>query len=101
VHVSTRYLHRLFADEGSTVSGWIRQRRLEGCRRDLADPSRCDETVTSIGSRWGLTSSAHLSRLFREAYGVSPTEYRAEQHRLEQQRLEQQRLEPHRLAAEP
>ena len=78
----TRYLHRLFEDEGSTVSGWIRQRRLEGCRRDLADPSRCDETVTSIGSRWGLTNSAHLSRLFREAYGVSPTEYRAEQQHL-------------------
>jgi len=82
VHVSTRYLHRLFQDEGSTVSSWIRQRRLEACRRDLADPSRREETVTSIGTRWGLTSSAHLSRLFREAYGVSPTEYRAEQQRL-------------------
>ena len=40
VHVSKRYLHRLFEDDGSTVSGWIRRRRLEGCRRDLADPSR-------------------------------------------------------------
>jgi AraC-like DNA-binding protein len=79
VHVSKRYLHRLFEDDGCTVSGWIRQRRLEGCRRDLADPSRQDETVTSIGARWGLTNPAHLSRLFREAYGLSPTEYRARQ----------------------
>jgi len=79
VHVSKRYLHRLFEDDGSTVSSWIRQRRLEGCRRDLADPSRRDETVTSIGARWGLTNPAHLSRLFRDAYGLSPTEYRAQQ----------------------
>lgn len=77
VHVSTRYLYRLFEDDGSTVSGWIRERRLERCRRDLADPSQRDATVTSIGARWGLTNPGHLSRLFREAYGASPTEYRA------------------------
>lgn len=76
-HVSKRYLHRLFEAEGVTVSAWIRRRRLEGCRRDLADPARRRETVTSIGARWGLSNPAHLSRLFRDAYGVSPTEYRA------------------------
>ena len=78
VHVSTRYLYKLFADEGATVSGWIRERRLERCRRDLADPTLRGETVTSIGARSGLTNAAHLSRLFRAAYGVSPSEYRAE-----------------------
>jgi AraC-like DNA-binding protein len=83
VHVSKRYLYRLFEADGSTVSGWIRQRRLEGCSRDLADPSRRGETVTSIGTRWGLTNPAHLSRLFRNAYGLSPTEYRAKQLRRE------------------
>ena len=76
-HVSKRYLHRLFEAEGVTVSAWIRRRRLDGCRRDLADPARLGETVTSIGARWGLTNPAHLSRLFRDAYGVSPTDYRA------------------------
>ena len=33
--------------------------------------------VVPIGARWGLTNPAYLSRLFREAYGVSPSEYRA------------------------
>jgi len=78
-HVSKRYLHRLFEAEGVTVSAWIRKRRLEGCRRDLANPARAAEPVARIGARWGLTSPAHLSRLFREAYGASPTEYRAVQ----------------------
>ena len=53
--------------------------RLESqCHELWADPSRRDETVTSIGARWGLTNPAHLSRLFRDEFGVSPTEYRAE-----------------------
>jgi AraC-like DNA-binding protein len=77
-HVSKRYLHVLFAGEESTVSGWIRERRLEGCRRDLADPALRGETVTTIGARWGLTDPSHLSRLFRRAYNLSPSEYRAE-----------------------
>lgn len=74
--VSKRYLHKLFEAEGVSVSRWIRQRRLEHCRHDLADSDRRDHTVTSIGVRWGLADSAHFSRLFREAYGCTPTEYR-------------------------
>ena len=37
-HISLRYLHKLFQQDGHTVAGWIRQRRLQQCRRDLADP---------------------------------------------------------------
>jgi AraC-like DNA-binding protein len=77
--VSKRYLHKLFEAEGVSVSRWIRERRLEHCRHDLADPQRVDETVTNIGMRWGLTDAGHLSRLFREAYGCSPSEYRHRQ----------------------
>jgi AraC-like DNA-binding protein len=76
--VSKRYLHKLFEAEGVSVSRWIRERRLEGCRRDLAGNQRRDETVTSIGIRWGLMDPAHFSRIFREAYGCTPTEYRRE-----------------------
>jgi AraC-like DNA-binding protein len=75
-YVSKRYLHKLFEAEGVSVSRWIRRRRLEHCRHDLADPQRRDHTVTSIGVQWGLVDSAHFSRLFREAYGCTPTEYR-------------------------
>ena len=76
--VSKRYLHKLFEAEGISVSRHIRERRLERCRRDLADPDRRDHTVTSIGVRWGLADSAHFSRLFRETFGCTPTEYRRE-----------------------
>jgi AraC-like DNA-binding protein len=75
-YVSKRYLHKLFEAENESVSRWIRRRRLERCRQDLADPEHRDHTVTSIGVQWGLVDSAHFSRLFREAYGCTPTEYR-------------------------
>ena len=74
--ISKRYLHKLFEAEGTSVSRWIRERRLERCRSALADPRWRDETVTSIGMRWGLTDAAHFSRLFRETYGCTPSEYR-------------------------
>ncbi|WP_413248001.1 helix-turn-helix domain-containing protein [Sinomonas flava] len=75
--ISTRHLHDLFRDLGTTVSASIRERRLERCRRDLRDPVLSDRPVTAIASRWGLTDSAHFSRIFRAAYGEPPSSYRA------------------------
>ncbi|GAB4099680.1 helix-turn-helix domain-containing protein [Sinomonas halotolerans] len=76
-YISTRHLHDLFRDHGTTVSASIRGRRLERCRRDLRDPVLGDRPVTAIASRWGFTDSAHFSRIFRAAYGEPPTAYRA------------------------
>jgi AraC-like DNA-binding protein len=75
-HVSVRYLHKLFQEQGATVAGWIRRRRLERCRRDLADPGLATHTVGTVAARWGFASSAHFSHAFRAAYGLPPTEYR-------------------------
>jgi AraC-like DNA-binding protein len=75
-YISVRYLHRLFEGEEATVADLIRRRRLERCARDLADPALAAEPVGEIGARWGLTSPAHFSRLFRAAYGASPADYR-------------------------
>jgi AraC-like DNA-binding protein len=75
-HVSLRYLHRLFEAQDTTVAGWIRRRRLERCRRDLADPAFRAVPVAAVAARWGLPDSAHFSRLFRRTYGLPPAEYR-------------------------
>jgi AraC-like DNA-binding protein len=75
-NVSVSYLQKLFAEDGHSVSGWIRERRLEHCRRDLGDARLADRSVTAIGSRWGLLNGAHLSRLFKATYGMSPRAYR-------------------------
>jgi AraC-like DNA-binding protein len=75
-HISLRYLHKLFETQPATVGGWIRQRRLERCRRDLLDPAMRHWSVTAIATRWGLVNPAHFSRVFRAAYGLPPAEYR-------------------------
>lgn len=58
------------------MARWIRERRLERCRRDLLDPLHREVPVSAIGARWGLADPAHFSRLFRAEYGRSPTQYR-------------------------
>jgi AraC-like DNA-binding protein len=75
-YISVRYLHRLFESQHATVAGWIRQRRLERCRRDLVDPTLADLPVGAIAARWGLTDASHFSRMFRDAYGLPPAAYR-------------------------
>ncbi|MFI2371864.1 helix-turn-helix domain-containing protein [Streptomyces sp. NPDC018833] len=73
-HLSVRYVHRLFQDEGTTVSRWIQHRRLEACRRELG---RGGPAVAAVAHRFGFTSPSHFSRVFRAAYGMSPREWRA------------------------
>lgn len=75
-NISVRYLHRLFADDGTSVSRWVKVRRLEGCRRELGDPSLARFSVGAIAARWGMLDAPSFSRAFRDAYGLSPREYR-------------------------
>lgn len=74
--ISTRHLHAVFAEHDVTVAGWIRERRLEHIRRDLADAQLAEVPIARIAARWGLVNPAHFSRLFRATFGQSPTEYR-------------------------
>lgn len=75
--ISTRHLHGLFQSQGTTVSTWIRTRRLERCRRDLMNPLYADRPVAAIAARWGFVDAAHFSRAFKTAYGQAPSELRA------------------------
>lgn len=76
-YISTRHLHGLFQEQSTTVSTWIRTRRLEQCRRDLIDPILADRPVAAIAARWGFMDAAHFSRAFKSAFEVSPSEFRA------------------------
>lgn len=75
-HISLRYLYKLFRARETTVAAWIRQRRLEHCRRDLADPGLADRPVAAVAARWGFVNPAHFTRAFRAEYGLTPGEYR-------------------------
>ncbi|GAA3062290.1 MULTISPECIES: helix-turn-helix domain-containing protein [Actinomycetes] len=75
-YISLRHLYTIFSEEGQTVSAWIRSRRLEHIRRDLADPLQADRPISAVAGRWGLHDAAHFSRVFKAEFGESPSAYR-------------------------
>lgn len=76
-HLSVRQLYRVFQLRGTTVARYVRTRRLERCRRELADPFLATQRIGEIACRWGFPDAAAFSRAFRAAYGLSPRDYRA------------------------
>ncbi|MEV7287087.1 helix-turn-helix domain-containing protein [Streptomyces sp. NPDC093252] len=80
-HISVRYLHKLLQRRGISFAAWVRSRRLERIRRDLADPALADRGVPVIAAGWGVLDATHLSRALRAAYGQSAAEIRREAQR--------------------
>ncbi|WP_432086351.1 helix-turn-helix domain-containing protein [Streptomyces sp. bgisy095] len=74
--ISLRYLQRIFQEQGTTVSDFIRQQRINRCRRDLADPALRNVPVHAIGARWGFPRPADFGHAFRKAVGMPPGRYR-------------------------
>jgi AraC family transcriptional activator of tynA and feaB len=68
--VSVRALHALFEDCDESVAALVRRERLERCFEDLRQPN--GGSVTSIAFRWGFCDAAHFSRVFKQAYGMTP-----------------------------
>ncbi|KLO26647.1 AraC family transcriptional regulator [Mycolicibacter heraklionensis] len=58
---------------GRTVLDWINQRRMREARRLLTDTRL---PITEIGQRVGLPDAAYFTRQFRQAHGVSPSQWR-------------------------
>ena len=75
-HISVSHLHHIFRTRDITVAALIRRQRLEGARRDLADPRALDVPVHRIAARWGFKGHAAFTRTFRAAYGIAPGGYR-------------------------
>jgi len=73
---SRAQLYRVFARNGLTVAGYLREVRLEHCRRALA-VAGSRESVADIAFRCGFTNPVHFARLFRERFGLRPSELRA------------------------
>lgn len=74
---SVRSLHRAFQEElGCSISEYIWQRRLSRCAEDLRSRKHAHRSLTDIAFAWGYGSSAHFSRQFKSAFGMSPRLFR-------------------------
>ena len=76
-NISVRHLYTTLSRSGVVLGEWIRSRRLEGSRGDLARTGRNSQTISFIAHQWGFGDATHFSRTFRDAFGMSPREWRA------------------------
>lgn len=74
--LSTRYLRKLFARNGDSLSRYILEKRLEGSANRLTSPVWRHQSITDICYDCGFKSTPHFTRAFKTRFGVTPKEYR-------------------------
>ncbi|MEU0469779.1 helix-turn-helix domain-containing protein [Amycolatopsis sp. NPDC006131] len=72
--MSVRSVYRVFAEAGTTVAAFVRDRRLARARRELATGA---DPIADIALRWGFADASHFTRAFRARYGCTPRDHRA------------------------
>ncbi|MGW2373462.1 MULTISPECIES: helix-turn-helix domain-containing protein [Kitasatospora] len=74
LNVSLRTLHRAFAAAGESVAAYVRRRRLEQARSQLAELTG-QSSVSEIAAQWHFADSSHFIRAFKRQYGQTPGEF--------------------------
>ncbi len=64
----------------TTPLGYLRQVRLEGAHRELAEADPDRTTVTAIAADWRFTNASRFSAHYRAAYGIPPTQTLRQRH---------------------
>ncbi|MFD5257645.1 helix-turn-helix domain-containing protein [Streptomyces bobili] len=78
--ISVRHLYVVLSRSGISLGDWVRTHRLAECRRELAGPNGRLRTIAAIGRRWGFVDATHFSKMFKQAYGMSPRAWREANH---------------------
>jgi AraC-like DNA-binding protein len=76
VHISVRYLHKLFETEHQTVALYLRGQRLERARDDLLDPRLTRRSIARIAHGCGFGDISGFNRAFKATYGINPSDLR-------------------------
>jgi len=71
---SRKALFAAFREDGG-VQNYVRATRLDRAKAALADLER-EEPIGMIALRLGFCDASHLSRLFRDRFGMTPRDYR-------------------------
>lgn len=75
LHMSERYLQKIFADRNETLSGIIRNRRISEARKLLTNRDSSRASVSSIAYKVGFSDPAYFSRVFRHETGIAPVDF--------------------------
>lgn len=75
--ISVSYLHNLFGVTGMSVEATVIMERLEHSKRLLTSPQSMHLPIGTISYMSGFSHQAHFSRTFRQRFGCSPRDFRA------------------------
>jgi AraC-like DNA-binding protein len=78
LHVTPRYLQRLFEADGTTFSEFLIRQRLARAHQLLCDPNAKTLAISSIAYDVGFGDLSYFNRRFRRKYGLTPGEVRHE-----------------------
>ncbi|WP_212240262.1 AraC family transcriptional regulator [Bradyrhizobium manausense] len=74
--ISERYIRKLFAEEGTSFTDFVRQARLARAHQMLTDPSQRFRPINAIAYENGFSDLSYFNRAFRQRYGMTPSEAR-------------------------
>lgn len=73
-HCSRAKVYRLFQPFGG-VKAFIQSQRLNGCYQHLCQLDASSKLkIGDVMAKWGFTNAAHFSRLFKQTFGITPSE---------------------------
>jgi AraC-like DNA-binding protein len=75
-HISVRHLYKVCAAADFSLHQWITAHRLQGAHDELAGTTSQHRSIAMIAQRWGFSNPTHFSRRFRDAYGITPRDWR-------------------------
>jgi AraC family transcriptional regulator, positive regulator of tynA and feaB len=71
-------MRALLAAGGESFSTYVLRKRLERCAAQLRDAGWSRRSITEIAFRNGFNNVTHFGYAFKERYGMTPRDYRAE-----------------------
>jgi AraC-like DNA-binding protein len=74
--ITPRYLRMLFAREQTTFSDFVTGQRIALALRRLRDPARVGQTISAIAYECGFSDLSYFNRVFRRAFGMTPSDTR-------------------------
>jgi len=75
-NVSVRQLYAAWARHGESLANYVIVQRLALAHRILSGPHSQARTIAAVARSCGFVDTPHFSRRFRDAYGMSPREWR-------------------------
>ena len=74
--ISSRYVRKLFEQEGTSFTSFLLGERLTRVSRLLRDPRHAHLTIAQVAHGSGFNDISYFNRVFRRHFGATPSDFR-------------------------